>query len=121
MKRKFLSVVLCGALMAGTSLMSTSCKNYDDDIQSLGDRVTAVEGDLASLKQQIESGAVISSVTPSENGITITLSDGQKYEIKNGAKGDKGDTGATGQEGKPGSVVLATLYSFTRLLKFVRT
>ena len=98
-------MVLCGALMAGTSLMSTSCKNYDDDIQSLGDRVTAVEGDLASLKQQIESGAVISSVTPSENGITITLSDGQKYEIKNGAKGDKGDTGATGQDGKPGSVV----------------
>ena len=91
--------------MAGTSLMSTSCKNYDDDIQSLGDRVTAVEGDLASLKQQIESGAVISSVTPSENGITITLSDGQTYEIKNGAKGDKGDTGATGQNGAPGSVV----------------
>lgn len=94
--------------MAGTSLMSTSCKNYDDDIQSLGDRVTAVEGDLAALKQQIESGAVISSVTPSEDGVTITLSDGQKFEIKNGAKGDKGDTGAAGQDGQdgaPGSVV----------------
>lgn len=101
-------MVLCGALMAGTSLMSTSCKNYDDDIQSLGDRVTAVEGDLAALKQQIESGAVISSVTPSEDGVTITLSDGQKFEIKNGAKGDKGDTGAAGQDGQdgaPGSVV----------------
>ena len=35
MKKKFLSVILCSALMLGTAGMFTSCEDYDDDIANL--------------------------------------------------------------------------------------
>ena len=41
MNKKFLSVALCGALLAFSSGTFTSCKDYDDDINSLNERVDA--------------------------------------------------------------------------------
>lgn len=35
MNKKFLSVILFSALMAGTAGTFTSCKDYDDDIKDL--------------------------------------------------------------------------------------
>ena len=35
MNKKFLSVILFSALMVGTAGTFTSCKDYDDDIESL--------------------------------------------------------------------------------------
>lgn len=35
MKRKFISVALFGALLAASTSVTTSCKDYDDDIQWL--------------------------------------------------------------------------------------
>ena len=43
MNKKFLSVILFSALMVGTAGTFTSCKDYDDDIESLDNRVSAVE------------------------------------------------------------------------------
>ena len=43
MNKKFLSLFLCGALVSGSAGMFVSCKNYDSDIASLDDRITAVE------------------------------------------------------------------------------
>ena len=88
--------LVCGALAF------TGCTDYEDDINSLGDRVTAVENALSELQSKIDGGAVITSVTQSENGVTIKTSDGKTYEITNGKDGA---TGATGADGKPGSVV----------------
>ncbi|MFA6593543.1 MAG: hypothetical protein WCS67_09455, partial [Bacteroidales bacterium] len=83
----------------------SSCKDYDDDINSLNDRLTAVEGDVNDLQDAIKAGKLITSVTPfttGDGGWTITFSDNSKIDVKNGAKGDKGDTGATGAQGDKG-------------------
>lgn len=99
MNKKFLNLILCGALMSSSTGMLTSCKNYDDDIAGLDDRITAVEKSLNDLKAQISGGAVITNVEPTANGVKVTLSNGNTFELTNG---EKGDTGAAGQ---PGSVV----------------
>ena len=99
MNKKFLNLILCGALMSSSTGMFTSCKNYDGDIAGLDDRITAVEKSLNELKAQISGGAVITNVESTANGVKVTLSNGKTFELTNGqdgAKGDKGDTGAAG-------------------------
>ena len=106
MIKKFLSATLFGVLALGLAGTFVACDDYDDS--DLRMRVEALEGTLADLQAQIENGGMIASVTPSADGITITMTDGSTYNITNGAKGDKGDkgdTGATGAQGEPGSVV----------------
>ena len=108
MNKKFLSLFLCGALVSGSAGMFVSCKNYDSDIASLDDRITAVEKSVSELKAQIGAGAVITDVTPTANGVKVTLSNGKTFELtngKDGANGTNGSNGADGQDGKPGSVV----------------
>lgn len=73
-----------------------SCSDYDDDINSLNERVDALEKTVAELQKAIEAGAVITSVEETENGVKVTLSNGQPFEIKNGTNG---------ADGQPGSVV----------------
>ncbi len=41
MNKKFLSVILFSALMVGTAGTFTSCKDYDDDIKDLQNKLTA--------------------------------------------------------------------------------
>lgn len=73
-----------------------SCSDYDDDINSLNERVDALEKTVAELQKAIEAGAVITSVEDTENGVKVTLSDGKTFEVKNGTNG---------ADGQPGSVV----------------
>lgn len=73
-----------------------SCSDYDDDINSLNERVDALEKTVAELQKAIEAGAVITSVEDAENGVKVTLSDGKTFEVKNGTNG---------ADGQPGSVV----------------
>ena len=111
-------------------LAFTGCTDYEDDINKLDDRLTAVEGTLADLQKKITDGAVITDVEKTSNGVTVTLSDDSKFELTNGtngtngsivtigpdgywyiddvktdypATGPKGDDGATGNDGKPGA------------------
>lgn len=79
-----------------------SCSDYDDDINSLNERVDALEKTVAELQKAIEAGAVITNVESTENGVKVTLSDGETFEVKNGKDGINGTDGA---DGKPGSVV----------------
>lgn len=67
-----------------------SCSDYDDDINSLTGRVDALEKTVADLKTAIESGSVITNVQSTENGVTVTLSDGKTFEVKNGTNGTPG-------------------------------
>lgn len=73
-----------------------SCSDYDDDINSLNERVDALEKTVADLKKAIEAGAVITNVEKTESGVNVTLSNGETFEVKNGTNG---------VDGKPGSVV----------------
>ena len=84
MNKKFLSVILFSALMVGTAGTFTSCKDYDDDIESLDNRVSAVEKLVSDLQAKIDAGSVITGVDKTEDGIVIKLSNGESYPIKNG-------------------------------------
>ena len=87
MNKKFLSVILFSALMVGTAGTFTSCKDYDDDIESLDNRVSAVEKLVSDLQAKIDAGSVITGVDKTEDGIVIKLSNGESYPIKNGTNG----------------------------------
>lgn len=100
MKKKFYGALLLGSLFLAGGMVS--CSDYDDDINSLTQRVDALEKTVAELQKAIEAGAVITNVQSTENGVTVTLSDGKTFEIKNGTNGADG---ADGADGKPGSVV----------------
>ena len=102
--KKIFRMAMVLPLVCGV-LAFTGCTDYEDDINSLGDRITAVENALTELQSKINDGAVITSVTQSANGITITLSDGETYEITNGKDGANGADGADGADGAPGTVV----------------
>ena len=58
MNKKFLSVILFSSLMVGTAGTFTSCKDYDDDIESLDNRVSAVEKLVSDLQAKIDAGSV---------------------------------------------------------------
>ncbi|MBO4995801.1 MAG: hypothetical protein J6C78_07555, partial [Muribaculaceae bacterium] len=72
------------------------CKDYDDDIDALNKRVEAVETLVKELQSQIQKGAVITDVTKTDKGVTVTLSNGNTFELTNGING---------QDGTPGSVI----------------
>ncbi len=101
MKKKLFFKLFIFAVM-GVLVTVTSCKDYDEDITNLQDQITSLKATVDAVNSAVQSGSVIKSVTPTANGITITLSNNQSYNITNGAPGAKGDTGETGA---PGSVV----------------
>lgn len=92
MKKKFYGALLLGSLFLAGGM--ASCSDYDDDINSLTQRVDALEKTVAELQKAIEAGAVITNVQSTENGVTVTLSDGKTFEVKNGAKGEDGEDGS---------------------------
>ena len=101
MIKKFLSATLFGFLALGFAGTFVACDDYDDS--DLRMRVEAVEGTLADLQAQIESGAMIASVEKGENGIVIKLTNGQTYDVTNGAAGVAGTPGSVVTIGENGN------------------
>lgn len=99
MNKKYLSVVLFSALMLGTVGTFTSCKDYDDDIENLQGQITAMKGTVDDLQEKIDGGLVVTSVAKTENGVSITFSNGQTFELKNGEKGKDAAVWTIGQDG----------------------
>lgn len=98
MNKKFVGALLLGSLiMAGGTF--TGCSDYDDDINSVNERVDEVRSTLEKLQSQVNEGATISNVEKTENGVIVTLSDGNTFELTNGKDG------ADGAAGTPGSVI----------------
>jgi len=77
MNKKFLSAVLFGALLASTTGTFTSCKDYDDDINGLSERVDAIEKTLADLNTKFGSLAYVKSVSFAGGG---TSSNGSRWK-----------------------------------------
>ena len=50
MKKRIFGILLMGAMVVASMSMFTSCKDYDDDINSVKNDVTALRTELASLK-----------------------------------------------------------------------
>ena len=102
MKRKYLSALLMGALTIASVSTFTSCKDYDDDISSLQSQIDKLNEMVSKIQGQIDKGAILTGVSPVENGVKLTLSNGDSYTITNGKDGAKGADGAAGAPGTPG-------------------
>ena len=102
MKRKYFSALLMGALTIASVSTFTSCKDYDDDISSLQSQIDKLNEMVSKIQGQIDKGAILTGVSPVENGVKLTLSNGDSYTITNGKDGAKGEAGAAGAPGTPG-------------------
>ena len=94
MKRKYFSALLMGALTIASVSTFTSCKDYDDDISSLQSQIDKLNEMVSKIQGQIDKGAILTGVSPVENGVKLTLSNGDSYTITNGKDGAKGADGA---------------------------
>lgn len=102
MNKKYFSVLLMGAMTVATVGTVTSCKDYDDDISNLQERIDKLSEAIKNIQTQIDNGAILTSVTPTENGMTITLNqNGQTktYTISNGKDGQNGKSWKIGDNG----------------------
>lgn len=73
MKKKFLSAVLFGALLASSTGTLTSCKDYDDDIDELWDAVNGQKSDLEGKVTALES--TVSSLQSAQTGLQTEIAD----------------------------------------------
>ena len=106
MNKKFKNLFLAGALVLGLAGVAVSCTDYDSDINNLKKDIDNVNGTVTTLSQQVQTlqnainaGAVITNVSAlsgEPGGWEFTLSNGNKYQVKNGAKGSDGNPGAPG-------------------------
>ena len=95
MRKKYLSALLFGALLFASAGTFTSCKDYDDDINNLQSQITSNKDAIAALQKLVGEGKWVTSISPIENGFTVTMSDGSTQNI----------TGIDGEDGKPGTVI----------------
>lgn len=97
MKKKFYGALLVGSVLLAGGMVS--CSDYDDDIDHLNNRVTAVEQTVKELQDKINAGAVITDVQTVENGVKVTLSDGSSFTLVNGKDGSAGSVVTMGSDG----------------------
>ena len=84
MRKKYLSALLFGALLFASAGTFTSCKDYDDDINSLQEQINTIASSLEDIKAQIGDKGV-TSVTV-EGGKLIVVTNGQtvSYDLPSG-------------------------------------
>lgn len=97
MKKKFYGALVLGSVLLAGGMVS--CSDYDDDIDSLNNRVTAVEQTVKELQDKINAGAVITDVQTVEKGVKVTLSDGSSFTLENGKDGSAGSVVTMGSDG----------------------
>ena len=68
---KFLHIVMC--MVLGLSVSMTSCKDYDDDIDGLTQRVDELENSLTQLSTDFGELAYVQSVTYNDETRTLTV------------------------------------------------
>ena len=83
--------------MATSTGTFVSCKDYDDDIDQINNKLSSVETTIADLQKKIGDGAYVKSITQAADGFTVTMSDGSTTTIT-GIKGDAGQDGKDGAE-----------------------
>lgn len=76
MNKKYLSVILFSALMLGTTGTFTSCKDYDDDINNLSQRVDQIASDLADLETKVNALGCVESIEFSDGKLIVHTPNG---------------------------------------------
>ena len=104
------------AFLATASIVS--CSKYDDselwsEVNNIKDRVSDIEAQLSGMNQDIQAvhtlvnaisaNIYIISVTPTDNGYEIVMSNGEHLTITNGRDGKDGADGKDGVDGVNGS------------------
>lgn len=87
-----------GAL-ALTTFSYVGCKDYDDDIDRLEQKITENANAIAEINKLIEGGSVITKVENITGGVEVTLSNGKSFTIKNGDAGKDGTQWTIGEDG----------------------
>ena len=83
MKRKYLSALLMGVLTLSSVSTFTSCKDYDDDINSLQEQVNkaALSSDVEALKTQVTNAATSAQNAAAKAEEDLTKAGTNKTEI----------------------------------------
>ena len=81
MNKKYLSAILFGALMLGSTGTFTSCKDYDDDISNLQTQITANADAIKALQDLVGNGKFVTGVAGNGNTITFTFNDGSTVPV----------------------------------------
>ena len=102
MNKKFLSALLLGALTVTSTGTLVSCKDYDDDITNLQEQIDKNAKAIKEINDLIAKGGVITGTTSVEGGVELTLSNGEKFTIKNGENGAAGKDGVAWTIGEDG-------------------
>lgn len=76
--------MLMAVFFVAATSMFTSCKNYDDDIAQLNEKVDANKKAIDQINSLITSGSVITNVEKQDKGLLVTLSNGKSYTVSNG-------------------------------------
>ena len=85
-----------GAFVVASTSMFVSCKDYDDDINNLQEQIDKNADAIKNIKDLIQSGAVITSVDKITDGVKVTLSNGNSFNVTNGVNGTNGTNGKDG-------------------------
>lgn len=81
-----------GALALST-VTYVGCKDYDDDINAINERIDANDAKLAEIQKVLDSGQWVKDVKPIANGIQVVLGNEKTYDITNGKDGVNGNDG----------------------------
>lgn len=96
-----MNALLVTTLFLSTAGTFTACsqKDYDQDIANLQAQIDANTKAINQINTLVTSGCVITKVEKSSNGVTISLSNGQSYEITNGTNGKDAVVWSIGTDG----------------------
>ena len=76
MNKKFLSAILFGALMVTSTGTFVSCKDYDDDIDSLQGQISANASAIAELQKLVGNGDYVTSISVSGQNLVVNTKNG---------------------------------------------
>ena len=76
MRKKYLSALLFGALLFASAGTFTSCKDYDDDINNLNQRVDQIASDLADLETKVNALGCVESIEFSDGRLIVHTPNG---------------------------------------------
>jgi len=76
MRKKYLSALLFGALLFASAGTFTSCKDYDDDINNLNQRVDQIAADLNDLKTKVDALGCVESIEFSDGQLIVHTASG---------------------------------------------
>ena len=90
MYKKFLNAILFGALILGSAGTITSCKDYDDEIDEINQRISGLSGlsdQLSTLTSQLSTAA--SDASAAKSSAAAALSAAQEAAAKAAEAGDE--------------------------------